>query len=145
MAGTGPAPNPNSRRQSGSLAHTWVDLPAGGYAGDVPEWPLPTVSDQELAMWARYWRKPQAAAWAAMGMTDEVALYVRAFLEGAGGSVKAITEARQWTVPLGLTPGSMLKNRWRIAADEVTLHRAAKAPMRKRRTLKVADDAVAGS
>ena len=52
--------------------------------------------------------------------------------------------ARQWTVPLGLSPGSMLKNRWRIAADEVTLHRAAKAP-RKRRTLKVADDAVAGS
>ena len=87
MAGTGPAPNPNSRRQSGSMAHTWTDLPAGGFTGPVPDWPLPTASEQELAMWARYWRKPQAAAWAAMGMTDEVALYVRAFLEGAGGSV----------------------------------------------------------
>lgn len=147
MAGSGPPPNPNSRRQMGNQAHTWTDLPADGYQGEVPAWPFETVTDAEAEMWARYWRKPQAAAWAAMGMTDEVALYVRSFLEGAGGSIKAVTEARQWTTPLGLTPSAMLKNRWRIRADDVAEKRGSKpveASPRKRLKV-VADDAVAGS
>jgi hypothetical protein len=145
MAGSGPTPNPNSRRQSGNQAHTWLDLPAGGYGGDIPEWPLVTATDDELSMWHRYWRKPQAAAWARMCLVDEVALYVRAFLKGAEGDVKAMTEARQCGDRLGLNPTAMLKNRWRVRSDEVTEQREAKqAPGTKaRRRLKVADDAVA--
>lgn len=42
MAGSGPAPSPSSRRQTGNQAHTWLDLPAGGYDGEIPEWPLVT-------------------------------------------------------------------------------------------------------
>jgi hypothetical protein len=137
VPGTGPVPNPNSRRQT-SLAHSWTDLPAGGYQGEVPNWPLPGgFSPAEREMWARYWQKPQAAAWAAMGMVDEVALYVRAFLLGASGNLAAVTEARQWTTPLGLTPSAMLKNRWRVRAVDVP---AAAAPTSSsRRTLKVAE------
>lgn len=146
MAGNGPPPNPSSRRQSGNQAHTWTNLPAGGHEGEIPAWPFETVTDAEQAMWERYWRKPQAAAWARLGMVDEVALYVRAFLEGAGGSVKAITEARQWTKPLGLTPDGMLHNRWRIASDEVGEKRQGRKPEASpRRRLKVADGALAGS
>lgn len=147
MAGTGPAPNPNSRRQAGNQSHTWLTLPAAGYAGPVPDWPLASATESELDMWARYWRKPQAAAWAAIGMVDEVALYVRAFVKGATAedSVKAITEARQWTKPLGLTPDGMLHNRWRMAADEVAERRTAPAKVKAQRRLKVADGGVAGS
>ena len=146
MAGNGPPPNPGSRRQSGNQAHTWTSLPAGGYTGDVPAWPFSTVSDLEQAMWDRYWRKPQAAAWASFGMVDEVALYVRAVLEGAAGSIKAVTEARQWAKPLGLTPDGMLHNRWRIASDEVSEKRQERTvEATPRRRLKVADGAVAGS
>jgi hypothetical protein len=147
MAGSGPAPNPNSRRQSGNQAHTWLDLPASGYQGEIPEWPLGEQTEAEAEMWARYWRKPQAAAWARIKLVDEVALYVRVFLMGVRGEgdVKAMTEARQCGERLGLNPTAMLKNRWRVRPDEVTEQREAKqAPGSKaRRRLKVADDAVA--
>src|SRR5689334_18202098 len=124
----GPAPNPNSRRQSGNQAHTWVDLPAEGYAGEVPSWPFATVSDAELAMWERYWRKPQAAIWAKTNVVDEVALYVRAFLLGAEGDVKAMAEARQIGDRLGVNPTAMLKNRWRVRSDDLGEKREAKKP-----------------
>ena len=145
MAGSGPTPNPNSRRQSGNQAHTWLDLPAAGYEGEIPEWPLAKVSDAELAMWSRYWRKPQASAWARMCLVDEVAMYVRAFLVGADGDVKAMTEARQMGDRLGLNPTAMLKNRWRVRSDEVLEQREAKKSpgTTARRRLKVADNAVA--
>lgn len=146
MAGTGPAPNPGSRRQSGNQAHTWLDLPAEGYQGEIPDWPFAEQSDAEAQMWARYWRKPQAAAWARMQLVDEIALYVRVFLMAAqgDGDVKAMTEARQCGERLGLNPTAMLKNRWRVVADEVTDKRETKKPAQKRR-LVVATDAVAGS
>lgn len=141
MAGSGPAPNPTSRRQSGNQAHTWTDLPSTGYLGPIPDWPLgePTLDEQN--MWERYWRKPQAAAWAHMQLVDEAALYVRAFLLGAAGDVKAMTESRQWGHHLGLNPASMLKNRWRIKSDEVGEKRD-KGPKKPVRRLKVAGSAV---
>jgi hypothetical protein len=60
--------------------------------------------------------------------------------------MKAITEARLRSVELGLTPTGMLKNRWRIKADEVAVKRDDKTAdkTKARRRLKVADDAVAG-
>ena len=139
MAGSGPTPNPNSRRQTGNQAHTWLDLPTV-YEGGVPEWPLGGLSDAEEAMWVRYWRKPQAAAWARMHLVDEVAMYVRLFLVGSGSSpdVKAATEARQIGDRLGLNPTAMLKNRWRVVADQVGEHRETK-PKQQRRRLVVAD------
>lgn len=139
MAGSGPTPNPNSRRQSGNQAHTWLDLPAEGYAGDIPEWPLGQATPTEQAMWSRYWRKPQAAAWARIQLVDEVALYVRVFLLGAAGDVKAMTEARQIGERLGLSPSAMLKNRWRVVADQVGEQRQTKAKPAARRRLVVAD------
>jgi hypothetical protein len=140
----GPPPNPNSRRQSGNQAHTWLDLPAEGYAGSIPDWPIGEADVTERAMWDRYWRKPQAAAWARIGLTDEVALYVRAFVIATRGDIKAMAEARQIGDRLGLNPTAMLKNRWRVVADEVTDKREAKKPAQKRR-LVVATDALARS
>ena len=145
MPGTGPVPNPASRRQSVQQSHTWTDLPAEGYQGEVPEWPLSRARKAEAVMWERYWRKPQAKAWAHMGMVDEVALYVRAFLAGSVGDVKSMTEARQWADRLGLTPSALLRNRWRIRADEVAARRdAADDDDPQERLRIVAADAVAG-
>lgn len=153
MAGSGPTPNPNSRRQTGNQAHTWLDLPAGGYAGDVPEWPLGpsllvqtlNVGDRELELWDTIWRTPQAEAWARNGWDRDVALYVRFFAIGETGRLDEAKEARMWSDRLGLNPAAMLKNRWRVRSDEVGEQREAKkSPGTKaRRRLKVADDAVA--
>lgn len=145
MAGSGPPPNPNSRKQSGNQAHTWTDLPANGYGGDVPEWPLPAETDRESELWAGLWQTPQAAAWAPLRWAADVALYVRVLTVAEMGDMKAITEARLRSVELGLTPTGMLKNRWRIKADEVAVKRDRTAEkVTARRRLKVADDAVAG-
>jgi hypothetical protein len=158
MAGSGPAPNPNSRRQSGNQAHTWTDLPASGREGDAPRWPLVAprnlgdltemVADRELEVWAQVWATPQAVAWERMGWTLEVALYVRTLVAAECGDLKAVTEARQWSDRLGLNPTAMLKNRWRVRADEVTERREtrkASPGAKARQRLKVADGAVAGS
>ena len=139
MAGSGPAPNPGSRRQTGNQAHTWLDLPAEGYAGAIPDWPLGEATATEQAMWERYWRKPQAAAWARIQLVDEVALYVRVFLVGASGDIKAMTEARQVGERLGMNPTAMLKNRWRVVADQVGEQRESKKKPGPQRRLVVAD------
>ena len=154
MAGTGPAPNANSRRQTGNQANTWTDLPAGGYAGAIPEWPFVGRSERELEVWSQIWRTPQAAAWITLGWTFDIALYVRwqvAASESEESSLtealKAGNEARQWSDRLGLNPTAMLKNRWRVRADEIGEKRTEKSATstKARRRLKVADDAVAGS
>ena len=145
MAGSGPPPSPMSRRQTGNQAHTWTDLPANGYDGEQPEWPLPNESDRESILWADLWRTPQAAAWSRLRWSVDVALYVRVLTLAESGDLKAMTEARLRSLELGLTPTGMLKNRWRLAADDVAEKRAERAPKRKPRRLKVVDDAVAGS
>lgn len=143
MAGSGPPPSPTSRKQTGSQAHTWTDLPPGGFAGPVPAWPLRGQSDREAELWESLWRTPQAAAWARLGWTVDTALYVRVLTAAEEGDMKAITEARLRSLELGLTPTGMLKNRWRVGRDEVEEKRAEKAAPKKRRTLKVAPNAVA--
>jgi hypothetical protein len=154
MAGSGPAPNPASRRQTGNQANTWTDLPAGGYAGPIPEWPFAGSSDRELEVWSLIWRTPQAAAWITLGWTFDIALYVRwqvAASESEDSSLtealKAGNEARQWSDRLGLNPTAMLKNKWRVRADEVAEKRIEKTAPKTtaRRRLKVADSDVAGS
>lgn len=153
MAGSGPAPNPTSRRQTGNQAHTWLDLPSGGYGGEVPEWPLgPSIlvetlgtADRERELWETIWRTPQAEAWARNGWDRDVALYVRFFTIGETGRLDEAKEARMWSDRLGLNPAAMLKNRWRVRPDEVGEQRQqqAKPAAKARRRLKVADDAVA--
>ena len=157
MAGSGPAPNPNSRRQAGGQAHTWTDLPASGRVGETPKWPLvapqmgdltEVVSIREAEVWESIWRTPQAVAWERLGWNHEVALYVRTLVVAELGDLKATTEARQWSDRLGLNPTSMLKNRWRVRSDEVAEKReqaGQSTGTKNRRRLKVADSAVAGA
>ena len=155
MAGSGPAPNPSSRRQTGNQANTWTDLPASGFAGPIPDFPFTDCSVREDIIWQRVWRTPQAAVWSTMGWEFEVALYVRVLtvaervVEKDGNvDLKAVTEARLRSLELGLTPTGMLKNRWRVRADEVAEKRTEKTAPKTtaRRRLKVADSgSVAGA
>ena len=155
MAGSGPTPNPASRRQMGNQAHTWLDLPALGRQGDAPAWPMMAVDEgplakihlRELEVWSDIWATPQAVAWERNGWTHDVALYVRYFVLGEFGNLDAAKEARMWSDRLGLNPAAMLKNRWRVTSDEVAEKRTEKttAKTKARRRLKVADSGVAGS
>ena len=115
----GPAPDPNPRRRN--PRPDAVLLPAKGYAGDIPPWPLGRQSKTETEAWAVLWRTPQAAAWAKMQLSRTVARYVRALVkaERPGAAAFLLSEVRQLEDRLGLTPMAMLRLRWEIAPDEV--------------------------
>lgn len=119
----GPAPNPNARRRNARPNYT--QLPAGGYAGDVPDWPLPRPTMSEKRAWAALWRTPQAAAWAQMELARPVARYVRALVvaEERGATAFMLSEVRQLEATLGLTPMSMLRLRWEVVTDELAEQR----------------------
>lgn len=82
----------------------------------------------EVGLWKDLWSTPQAVAWEQLRWTREVALYVRWQVLAELGDIDAGKEARQWSDRLGLNPAAMLRNRWRVATDEVGARRAAAAP-----------------
>ena len=112
-ARSGPAPDPNSYR---SLNRDWVDLPAGGFTGSVPAFPLSDALTVEVELWDELWRKPQAAAWLALGLKFQVAAYVRAFLEStvADASAGLKTAVLRMETELGISIAGMKQNLWRI-------------------------------
>ena len=116
-ARSGPAPDPNSYR---SMDREWVELPAAGFAGDIPAFPLPAAFAVEVELWRELWRKPQAAAWDALGLKFQVAAYVRAFLESVaeGASAGLKTAVLRMEAELGLNVPGMRSNGWRISDGE---------------------------
>ena len=76
MGGNGPPPSANPRRRNARPDST--TLPASGYDGPIPEWPLAVPMDiSEEVAWRALWRSPQAAAWAQMALVRTVARYCR--------------------------------------------------------------------
>lgn len=134
---SGPAADPNSER-SERRGFKLTALPSEGYQGEVPEFPLPDVSDRELTVWESLWRTPQACAWSMqswrwLNVADLVRLQVRG--EAHDAPVNIATVVRQLRADLGLTPAGLKENGWAIAADEVAARREdraeAAAPVRK--------------
>lgn len=122
---SGPPPDPRSLKQT-KLAEKggWTTLPAEGRTGPVPEWPLVSPAPRELDLWEKLWSMPQALMWEAMGQHDEVAMYVRCFVEAEriDGRIDIKKLVRQYADSLGLSVQGMLRNRWKVApaaqADE---------------------------
>ncbi|MEB4613989.1 hypothetical protein OOT08_05000 [Leucobacter sp. M11] len=72
------------------------------------------VHDAELAMWERLWAKPQAMMWARLGLEDQVAAYVRAYMESTGQNSNSglKTAAIRMEAELGISTSGMLQNGW---------------------------------
>lgn len=113
-ARSGPAPDPDSYR---SQNRDWIDLPAAGFTGEVPGWPIGAADVFEADMWARLWRKPQAKMWAQLGLADQVAAYVRAFSEStvAEASAGLKTAVLRMETELGISIAGMRQNGWNIS------------------------------
>lgn len=130
-ARSGPAPDPNALRRDRADDASWVTLPAAGYAGVVPEFPLSDALTVEVELWARLWCKPQAAMWAKLGLEFEVAAYVRAFLEStvADASAGLKTAVLRMGAEIGLSLPGMHSLRWKFSEDELSARRVvAPAP-----------------
>lgn len=149
---SGPAPDPNALRRDRKDDAAWVVLPAGGFTGEVPEFPLPKIPvfeiyfedkkrvksfdaeateskwQDELDLWSELWTKPQAFMWDRLGLKFEVAAYVRAFIRSVSDSGNASdrTAALRMAAEIGLSLPGMHSLRWKFAEDELALKRDEK-------------------
>lgn len=146
MPGPPPKPDGQRRRRNASVAMT--QLPAAGREGPPLRWPY---KGRPPALWAELCRLPQAVAWERMHMVRLAARYCRKLLEAEqpDAMVSLQAEVRQLEDRLGLSPMSMLRLRWEIAADEVGALRAERTevltPAPRRRLRAVDPGAVAGA
>jgi hypothetical protein len=127
-ARSGPTPDPNSLKTA-KRGLTFTALPAAGYDGEVPEFPLLEQSEREVTLWAWAWRTPQAAAWAAEPWRQHsVALWVRtaAICESGDATAADKNSLHRFADQIGLTPAGLAFNGWKIAADQLAEKRAEK-------------------
>lgn len=139
---SGPGVDPRSGR-SDARGVRFAALPAEGFEGDAPEFPLPSASEREKAVWAALWETPQAAAWSLQSwrwdqIADLVRMQVRSEAEDA--PVGIYSQVRAARADLGLTPAGLKENGWAIAADEVAEKReeqaaGPEAPVRRLRAV----------
>lgn len=113
----GPPANPFSRKSLSGANGEWVTLPADGFDGDLPSWPLHNEpSTAEEALWMDLWRTPQAAMWAESGFERVVARYVMVtVLSEEEPTAAMLSEVRQLEDRLGLSPMALKKLQWVIS------------------------------
>jgi hypothetical protein len=142
---SGPAPREGSAR-SDARGYSLTALPAEGYDGDVPEFPLPSPSDRELEVWEQAWRTPQACAWSLPSeawRSATVAMWVRVKVrcEDPEAGAALYGQLHRFADQIGMTTAGLAEMGWKVALDEVAAKRSepkADAPKRPRR-LRVAD------
>lgn len=132
-ARSGPPADPNALRRDRKDDKSWVTLPAEGFQGDLPEFPLEGFSAAEWSLWKRLWAKPQAFMWDQLQLQFEVAAYVRAFLESVEPEASAglKTAVLRMSAELGLSTVGMGQLRWKIATDDLAERREGVKPARK--------------
>lgn len=137
---SGPMPQEGSAR-SDARGYSLTALPAEGFAGEPPEFPLPDASDRELQVWSEVWSTPQACAWAMPSESwriPTVALWVRVKVRCEDPSVPAalIGQLHRLADQVGLTTAGLAEMGWKVAVDETAARRdrpRGEAPARERR------------
>lgn len=125
---SGPAANENSER-SDRRGFKLTALPAEGYDGDAPAWPLePAANATERSYWERAWRTPQACAWS---MPSEswriptvarwVRLSVRCDAPDAGAA--HLGQLHRFADQIGMTTAGLAEMGWKVTVDELSERR----------------------
>ena len=132
-ARSGPPPDPNSGR-SDRRGLSMEVLPAAGFDGVVPEFPMPGATGREMELWESLWRTPQASAWAVQSWRwQEIGQFVRLSvrLEDPEAPAGLYAQYRGIRTELGLSPAGLRENGWQIAAvDEPSAPALKKAAAR---------------
>lgn len=142
---SGPKADPNSGR-SERRGYTLTALPAEGYDGAAPDFPLPEATPRELEVWAEAWRSPQACAWSLPSeawRTRTVAMWVRLSVrcEALDAGAAHLAQLHRFADQIGMTTAGLAEMGWRVAVDETAEKRdekpAAKKPGTSRERLSV--------
>lgn len=124
---SGPPADPNSGR-SDRRGFSLTALPAEGYGGTIPDFPLPGPSDRELEVWAQAWRTPQACAWSMPSeswRTRTVALWVRTTVrcEQPDAGANLLGQLHRFADQIGMTTAGLAEMGWKVAVDETAERR----------------------
>lgn len=108
-------------------------LPAEGYQGEFPEFPLEEPTDRELEVWAWAWRTPQACAWSLPSeqwRIRTVALWVRQSVrcEAHNASANQLAQLHRFADQIGMTTAGLAEMGWKVAVDEVAEKAADRKP-----------------
>lgn len=129
---SGPTASEDSGR-SDRRGYSLTALPAGGYDGEAPAFPLPLPSERELEVWAQAWTTPQACAWS---MPSEawrvrtVAMWVRLSVrcETEDAPAALLGQLHRFADQIGMTTAGLAEMGWKVAVDEVSKKAAEKQP-----------------
>ena len=149
---SGPQADPLSGR-SDRRGLSFTALPAHGFDGEPPAWPLPPrivwetvmeggekfreanqretaeVAEREAELWSWAWRTPQAWAWAQPSESwrlHTIAMWVRTYVlcESSEASAADKGSLHRFADQIGMTPAGLKENGWVIAKDELSAKRS---------------------
>lgn len=140
-ARSGPVKQEGSARAD-AAGFKLAELPAEGYQGEIPEWPIiPEASAVEAMYWDRAWRTPQACIWAKQEfsyLVPAVARWVRVAVRCDEPDAAATLLARLPSLAdeIGMSTAGLARLGAKIKPNELAEKRAdrpAAAPKRERR------------
>lgn len=142
---SGPAPKEGSGR-SDVRGFSLTALPAEGFKGDPPDFPLPQASTRELEVWEDVWRTPQACAWSMPSerwRTRSVAMWVRLSVRCEDPEVGAahLGQLHRFADQIGLTTAGLAEMGWKVAVDQIAekaAHRPVEPAAKPQRRLRAA-------
>lgn len=152
---SGPKADENSER-SERRNYSLTALPAEGYSGEVPDFPLPRrrvyrwefedkhryqvldedatqeTADREAELWAWLWRTPQACAWSMPSESwrlQVIAMYARTFAicESTEATAADKNALHRFADQIGMTTAGLAEMGWKVAVDEVSAKAAEKS------------------
>lgn len=148
---SGPGFDPSSAR-SDARSIALDALPAGGYDGVVPDFPLQPIvlfaeyfqdkakvkerddgatesfREREQDVWAEAWTTPQACAWARQAWRWPIVgeyCRLKTIVEfDPSASAALVGQLHRYRDQIGLTPAGLKENGWAIAEDELAARRS---------------------
>lgn len=117
-ARSGPLPQEGSAR-SRRRGYTLGELDAAGYAGPVPDFPLPEPTRRELEVWAQSWRLPQGCLWSSPGhqwLLMTIGLYVRQLVKCESADVGAaqLAQLHRFADQVGMTTAGLAAHGFKV-------------------------------
>lgn len=109
--------------RSDKRGYQLTQLPACGYSGAIPTFPLPAATPREIEVWDELWRLPQGCAWALPSEAwrmGTIALYVRQRVKCEAAEVGAshIAQLHRFADQIGLTDGGLQLMGYKITEPE---------------------------